>query len=40
MECVTKPDIFAFGIVPVKVIASIEKRLDRIINCKNVLGCI
>ena len=40
MECVTEPNIFAFGIAPIKFIASIEKHSDRIIECENVLGCI
>ena len=40
MECVTEPNIVAFGIVPVKVIASIEKHSDRITECENILGCI
>ena len=40
MECVTEPNIFAFGIAPIKVIASMEKRSDRVIKCENVLSCI
>ena len=40
MECVTEPNIFAFVIAPIKVIASIEKHSDIIIECENVLGCI
>ena len=40
MECVTEPNIIAFRIAPVKVIASIEKHSDRITECENVLGCI
>ena len=40
MECVTEPNIFAFGIAPIKVLAFIEKHPDRIIECENVLGCI
>ena len=40
MKCVTEPNIFAFGIAPTKVIASIRKHSDRIIVCKNVLGYI
>ena len=40
MECVTESEIFAFGIALIKIIASIEKRLDKIIKDENVLGCI
>ena len=40
MECVTKPNIFAFALPPIKVIASIGKHSDRTIECENVLGCI
>ena len=40
MECLTEPNTFAFGIAPIKAIASIENRSDRIIKCENVLGCI
>ena len=40
MECVTEPNIFAFGMAPVKVIAPIGKHLDRTIEDENVLGCI
>ena len=40
MECVTESKIFAFGIALIKIIASIEKRLDKIIKDENVLGCI
>ena len=40
MECVTKPEIFAFGIPPIKVIAPIRSSLNWTIECKNVLGCI
>ena len=40
MQCVTEPNIFAFRIPPVKVIAPIGKRSDRTIECKNFWGCI
>ena len=30
MECVTEPNIFTFERAPIKIIASTEKRLDRI----------
>ena len=40
MERVTEPNIFGFGIAPIKVIASIEKRSGRTIKCENVLCCI
>ena len=40
MEYVTEPNIFAFGIAPIKVIAPIEERSDRIIKCQNVFDCI
>ena len=40
MECVTEPNITAFGTAPVKAIASIEKHSDRTTECENVLGCI
>ena len=40
MECITEPNIFAFGIPPIKVIAPIGKHSDRTIECENVLGCI
>ena len=40
MGCVTKPNIFALGIPPIKVIAPIGKHSDRTIECENVLGCI
>ena len=40
MQCVIEPNIVAFGIVAVKIIASIEKHSDRITECENVLGCI
>ena len=40
MECVTEPNIFAFGIPPIKVIAPLGKNSDRTIECKNVLGWI
>ena len=30
MECVTEPNIFTFETAPIKIIASTEKRLDRI----------
>ena len=40
MECVTESKIFEFGIALIKIIASIEKRLDKIIKDENVLGCI
>ena len=39
-ECLTEPNTSAFGIAPIKAIASIENRSDRIIKCENVLGCI
>ena len=40
MECVTQSKIFAFEIALIEIIASIEKRLDKIIKDENVLGCI
>ena len=40
MECVTEPKIFAFGIPPIKFIASMGKHSDRTIECENVLGWI
>ena len=40
MQYVTEPNIFAFGIPPIKVIAPIGKHSDRTIECKNVLGWI
>ena len=40
MECVTEPNIFAFGIPQIKVIEPIGKHSDRAIECENVLGCI
>ena len=40
MECVTGPNIFAFGILPIKVIAFVGKQSNRIIECENALGCI
>ena len=40
MECVTEPNIFAFGMPLVKVIAPIGKHSDRTIEGENVLGCI
>ena len=40
MECVIEPNIFAFGIPPIKVIAPIGKHSNRTIECENVLGCI
>ena len=40
MECVTESEIFAFGIALIKIIASIEKRLNKIMKDENVLGCI
>ena len=40
MECVTKPNIFAFGITPIQVIAPIGKHLDRTIEYEKNLGCI
>ena len=38
MECVTETNIFAFGIPLIKVIASIGKHSDRIIECGNCFG--
>ena len=40
MECVTETNIFAFGIALMKIIVSLEKRLDKIIKDENVIGCI
>ena len=40
MECVVEPNILAFGIPPLKVIAPIGKHPDRTIECENVMGCI
>ena len=40
MECVTESEIFASGIALIKIIASIEKRLNKIMKDENVLGCI
>ena len=40
MKCVTEPNIFAFGIPLIKVIALIGKHSNRTIECENVLGCI
>ena len=40
MECVTETNIFAFGIALMKIIASLEKRFDKIIKDENVIGCI
>ena len=40
MKCVTEPNTFAFLIAPIKVIASIGKYSDRVIECEIVLGCI
>ena len=34
MECVTEPNIFTFETAPIKIIASTEKRLDRIAQYK------
>ena len=39
MKCVAETSIFAFGIPPIKVIASIRKHSDRAIECKNILDC-
>ena len=40
MEYVTESKNFAFGIALIKIIASIEKRLNKIMKDENVLGCI
>ena len=40
MECVRKPNIFAFGIPPIKVNAPIGSHSNRTIECENILGCI
>ena len=40
MECVTEPNVFAFKIPQIKVIAPLGKHSDRTIECRNVLGCI
>ena len=40
MEYVTESKVFAFGIALIKIIASIEKRLNKIMKDENGLGCI
>ena len=40
IDCVAEPNIFAFGISPIKVIASIGKHSDRTTDYEDVLGCI
>ena len=40
MECVTEPNILAFGIPQTKVIAPIGKHSDRTIECEIFFSCI
>ena len=40
MECVTKPNIFALRIPPIKVNVPTGNHSNRTIECENILGCI